>query len=280
MRTSTALYCSSTSDSASYVSATDSTAPGTYAVNITQAAARAESTGNVLTTLGADEMLTFTLGSRSADVALSSGQTPAQIVATINAAFRTQGLAASADLDGDGALRVRSDAYGSKTTLKVRTDTVGPDATGLAGDTAGEDLELTGADVAGTIDGVEATGSGLNLVATSGKAQGLRLEISGDATGDLGTVTYQGGVAGGMLRSLGLTSGADSLIASVTNGLSSTKNDLTKQIADWNDRLTSTEARIRQQFTNMETMLNTLKSQQSRLASALSGLTSSTSTSA
>lgn len=270
----------STSASASFVSATDSTAPGTYAVNITQAAARAESLGGILTTLGADETLTFALGSRSATVSLTGGQTAAQVVASLNEAFVAQGFAASADLDEDGALRVRSDAYGSKTTLKVRTDRVAADATGLGAGTAGVDAEFTGEDVAGTIDGIEATGSGQNLTATSGKAQGLRLEIAGGATGDLGTVTYQGGVAGGMLRSLGLTAGADALVTAVTTGLTSTKNDLTNQIANWNDRLTSTEARIRKQFTTMESMLNVLKAQQNRLASALSSLPSTTTTSA
>lgn len=275
-----ARSASSSTSSASYLSATDSTTPGTYAVNITQAAARAETTGNILTTLGDDETLSFSIGSKSVSVALTSGQTAAQVVSTLNAAFVAQGLAASADLDDDGALRVRSDAYGSKTTLKVQSDRVGADATGLAGAAAEVETEYTGEDVAGTIDGVEATGSGLSLTATSGKAQGLRLEIAGGASGDIGTVTYDGGVAGSMLRSLGLTAGADALVTSVTNSITSQKSDLAKQIENWNDRLTSTEARIRKQFTNMENMLNTLKAQQNRLGSALSSLPSNTTTSA
>lgn len=259
----------------SFSGGSDSTAPSTYAVNITKSAARAEMNGNVLATLGADETLTFSLGSKSASVALTSGQTAAQIVTALNAAFTSKGLAATADLDDDGALRVRSDAYGSKTSIKVQTDRVGADATGLAGATAGVDVTAAGEDVEGTIDGVEALGSGLLLTASTGKAQGLRLEIAAGRTGDLGSVTYQGGAAGSMLRSLGLTAGADALLTSVTGGLTTTKNDLTKRIADWNDRLTSTEARIRQQFTSMETLLNTMKEQQSRLASALQNLPTS-----
>lgn len=264
-----------TSAAVSFGAATEATKPGTYAVNVTQSAARAQTTGNVLATLGGDETLQFTLGSKNLAVALTNGQTAASIVTTLNNAFRANNLALAADVDDDGALRVRSDSYGSNVVLKVESSRVGADASGLAGDTADTESEFTGEDVAGTIDGTEALGNGLNLTASSGDAKGLRLQVAAGTIGDLGTLTYAGGVAGSLLRSLGLTGGADALVTSATQSLSSGKDELAKRIADYETRLTSTEARIRRQFSTMENMLNNLKAQQSRLASALQTLPTS-----
>jgi flagellar hook-associated protein 2 len=256
-------------DAVSFVGGGDETAAGTYDVVVTQPAQRAAVSGDVFAALGGDEMLTFTLGGKTVAVELTDGQSTASVIATINAAFTSHGFGAFADLDG-GAVRVQSNSYGSKSLLSVASSRVGTDATGLAGAVADSETEYTGVDVAGTIGGEAAEGVGLILTASSGKPSGLRLQVSATSVGSFGQVTYAGGAGGSMLRALGAAGGVDTAITNATAGLSSQKRDLADRITEYNTRLADVEARMRRQFAQMETLISQLRSQGTRLTSALS----------
>lgn len=74
-----------TTGSLSYVSYGINTKPGTYAVNITQAAARATLTGtaDLSSGLSGDEVLTITVGEARARISLSSGMSLEEVVAAV-----------------------------------------------------------------------------------------------------------------------------------------------------------------------------------------------------
>jgi flagellar hook-associated protein 2 len=154
--------------------------------------------------------------------------------------------------------------------LTVASSRVGADATGLGGPVEDTDTEHTGTDVAGTIAGEAADGVGLTLTSSAGKAKGLRLQITATAPGSYGQVTYAGGVGGSMLRALGAAGGVDTAITNATASLASQKRETDDRITDYNARLAAVEARMRRQFTQMETLISQLRSQGSRLTSALS----------
>lgn len=252
----------------SFVSAADTTIEGSYAVAITRAATQASVTGSVFATLGAAERLDFTLGTASATVALAAGQTPSDVVSAINAAFAAKGFGATADLDG-GAVRVRSTGYGSAVALGVTSAIVGAGSTGLGGATAGTATILHGVDVEGMIDGVAALGVGQGLTASTGRASGLRLRIDATTTGSLGTIAYAGGTGGTLMRSLASAGSVDTGISSSTTGITALRRSYDDRIADLERRAAITEARLRRQFTNLETTLGQLRAQGSRLSATL-----------
>ena len=115
----------------------------------------------------------------------------------LNAAFAQQSLALSASVVG-GALVLRSSDYGSLAKFDVRSSALGAagDQTGLVAATGGWEPHA-GVDVAGTINGVTATGQGQALLApaTDPTLGGLALTITATAAGALGTFTYTPGVA-------------------------------------------------------------------------------------
>jgi len=98
-----------------YVSSTNDTNAGDYAVNITQAATKNTSTGDTIVsgTLGADETLTITDGDKTATISLTSGMSISDIVNAVNTELDT---AYSEKLVGDTAVKAGNVAVDSTTT--------------------------------------------------------------------------------------------------------------------------------------------------------------------
>ena len=91
-----------------YVSQSNDTNAGEYAVNITQAASQSATTSNTAVggTLGGDETLTITEGSKTATVALTSDMTITDIINAVNAeldAVYTETLVGSTAVSASGA---------------------------------------------------------------------------------------------------------------------------------------------------------------------------------
>jgi flagellar hook-associated protein 2 len=262
-----------TDDGVTFDSATGKTKPGTYAVEITQAAAQAEAIGQDFGTLDADETVWVRVGSREVSYLAVAGSTADQVASGLRAAFADAGLAATADVVG-GELRIRSNAYGSAAVLGVRSSVDGATSgsTGLGGSDPDTYTESTGVDVEGTIDGETAVGTGRSLTAISGDATGLRLRIAVDAPADLGTITYANGAAGTSNSLLGNEGFANELLTSSLTSAQQHRQRLQDSIEVHNDRLVLTEARYRKQFAQLEAMLSQLKSQGSTLTSLIAGL--------
>lgn len=154
-----------------------------------------------------DELLTFSNGKSSINVALNAGMTMAAAASTINRALDNGGIAVTASFDtATAAFTLQNDDYGSGTavTNTFSSNRAGAASTGLAG-AAGVSYNIAdsgttlsgaagsdGADVAGTIGGFAATGHGQFLSGDQGTdTDGLMVKIDGSNTGSLGTVTVK-----------------------------------------------------------------------------------------
>ena len=116
-----------------------------------------------------------------------------------------------------------------------------------------------GIDVAGTIGGFSATGSGQRLTAMAGSpATGLVLDVIGGSTGSRGTVSLARGYAARLEGLLQGVLGTDGAIASRTTGINATIKDLDRQRDVLDRRLAQIEARYRKQFTALDTLMSSM----------------------
>ncbi len=271
-----------------YVSNTVDTNVGTYAVNITQLATKGVFNGaGVLPNFGGGGSVvidadndTFKIrvdGSESGVITLAqatytTGASLAQEIQTkINADsnLSTKNLSVTVNYDStNNRFDVTSKNFGSNSSISftsVDTNTAAEIGFSVASGT-------TGTDVAGTINGKTATGSGQFLSSAEGNSKGLKLSIIGGATGSRGTVTFSRGVAdqtSTLIESYVKSKGS---IEQKTDGLDNTLDD----IQDAKDALTLSmnklETRLIAQFTAMDTLVSQLNNTSSFLTSALAGL--------
>ncbi|HYA69496.1 MAG TPA: flagellar filament capping protein FliD, partial [Acidimicrobiales bacterium] len=154
----------------SFASASDATRSGTYDVAVSRSATQATSLGTELPggTVSAPETLTIASGGQSVDYTTTAGQSLGSVAGGINEALASAGLPASAQVVAGGTqLQLESNDYGAGATFSVTTSNTGAGTTGLAGAAAaaGTATTFSGTDVAGTINGVAASGSGQYLSA-------------------------------------------------------------------------------------------------------------------
>ncbi|HEV3188520.1 MAG TPA: flagellar filament capping protein FliD [Acidimicrobiales bacterium] len=260
----------------SVAGATDSTKPGVYNVSISQSAAQAIDVGSATftaptSTLASAETYTIASGTITATYAASAGESVSNVIAGLNGALASAGIASSASLSGvAGTLQVKlsSAGYGAGSTFNVTAS--GGDQLGLT--TAG--TTYAGTDVVGTIDGQAATGVGqiLSLTSPGDAADGLNLVITtpGITTStSLGTVNYKPGLAQGLANFAQLASvGPNAQIPTMIAGLNNTLNNVAGQIALQNQLVATQQATLTTEFTNMEKMMTKLKSTSSFLSSS------------
>jgi flagellar hook-associated protein 2 len=258
--------------------AADQTQLGTYDVKVTQAArqARVEVTG----TLTDGEKLTVNVPGKTALV-LTAGPTDdlTSMARRINEASATGNLGIVARVES-GALEIRTQNYGASPTLSASTD-----GTLVVGST------IAGADVAGTINGVVAKGSGQTLIAPADDPQlrGAALKITA-TDADVAAANALAGPNQGLLArwtyAPGLAQRMDSLagdavrtgtgrLTTVIAGEQSQIDDLDTKISDWDVRLQTKEDAYRLQYANLETALGKLKDQGSWLSGQLASLPTS-----
>ena len=270
----------STSDSLISLSGSSSaTKAGTYTLNVSQLATKSKLVGDLslptTTTIAANTKLSVTIDTVTADVSLAAGDYSASALATLvqsainsTSAFSTAGLAVTATTTG-GVLNIESNAYGSKSKVTL-ADSSGTSYALLTGTVSSGSAGL---DVAGTINGVGALGSGQLLSATSGTdADGLKLLVTGGSTGDRGTVSFSIGYATKLSSLLSGFVGSSGTIQSSSNGVSQNIKNITKQRDILNSRLFDTEARYRAQFTALDRIVSNLNNTSSFLTQQLSAL--------
>lgn len=263
-----------------YKSAGAKTQPGDYAVVVTQAAARGSASATSafapLTVDDAENSFTLTLDGVSADVKLASGSydTPealaAELQSKINgtAAFSSAGSAVTVSVT-DGKLSISSNRWGANSNV-----TLSPG--GLADSLLGSEPEVVaGANVAGTIGGVAAVGSGRVLTGGVGSpAEGLTLQVDG-AAGNRGTVNYAQGYASQFEKfASGLLDSASGALALRTDGINASLKDLASARERLNTRLADTEERYRKQYTALDTMISNMNATSSYLTQQLAALSS------
>lgn len=262
----------------SFVAGTGATSAGSYDVRVTQAAEAATVAGSAAWSggvLGREETLTIDVGGTSVNVALTSGQTLAQAVDALNAAFRSAELGVTARADA-GSLRFTTRDYGSAVALSVTSDQADPgDGSGTGfGTTAVTD---TGLDVAGTIGGVAATGKGQILTgAAGGGFEGLAVRITAtpaevaSLAGNFGSFAYSRGLVRSLTTVLDdLTRFDGGTIDIAKKSLEASLKTIALDIERFNDRLDIRQARLTQTFAAAEKAISILQSQQNQFASAI-----------
>ncbi|MCE1161664.1 MAG: flagellar filament capping protein FliD [Thiomonas sp.] len=245
-----------------YVGAGNNTQPGTYAVNVTSGATQGMFTAaNAVASGGitSSETLVFGSGSTSVSVQLASGSTIDSIVATINATLSQQGLGGITAVNNNGSLEFQTSGYGSAQSFTVvSTQAASAGSTGV-----GTTLQtVKGTDVIGSINGQAGTGAGQQLTVTGpGAALGLQVNITGQATGSLGSVTVSQGIYQQMnailTQALNTQSG---FVSAATSGLNNTIKGINQQITQLQNSAAAQTALLQQQFNAMQTQVAQLQS--------------------
>ncbi len=260
----------------SYQAAGNLTQPGDYAVNITRLATRGMVTGSATATLeivaGVNDTLNVSINGIAATISIGAGSyasadaLAAEVQARVNgaAAMRSAGVSIQVSAAG-GVLQIVSETFGSASQVTVNG------GNGLNGLLGGSPASVPGVDVAGTIGGVAATGSGQILIG-NGDAEGLRLRIAGGEIGARGGVSFSRGYADRLDRMVsGMLSG-DGIFNSVTDSINRSISDINAQRERVELRSLSYEERIRAQFTAMDELVAQLRSTSEFLTQQLDNL--------
>ena len=255
---------------------TADTRAGRYAVNVTQLATQGKAVGAVtlggatVITAGVNDTLTVSIDGSAATVTLGAGSyTAAQMAAELqskvngDAALSAAGIAVAVSQSG-GVLTIASSRYGSASSATVSGGSAQADLFGATTDTAGTD-------VAGSIGGLTASGSGQTLTG-AGDAIDLKLTVRGGATGDRGVVNYAQGYAYQMDRLVQQLLDSGGALAGRTEGINRSVRDIDSRREVLERRLEMVEKRYRAQFTALDTMIASMSKTSSFLSQQLANL--------
>lgn len=266
----------------SYLGSGASTQPGQYAVNVTQAATQGSATGSV--TLGASTVigsgnntLNLTLDNVSSSITIPAGTYTAGALASAiqsaingNITFANAGSTVAVTQSG-GVLKFTSNRYGSASNVSF---TGGNGYSALIGTTT----NTTGLDIAGTIGGYAATGSGQTLTGATGTAvAGLQISVQGTTTGNRGTLNFSQGYASLLSSQITGFLGSSGALTSATNSLNQTITSLTKAQTDWQAQMTQMQNTYLAQFTALDATISQLNSTSNYLQQVLGTSTGSSS---
>ncbi len=255
--------------------------PGGYAVNITQAAEQAKVTASgsigTLTIDDTNDTFSLSVNGKSTGTLTLTHQTyandtalAAEIQAKINEALPDTAVTVQVQ---NGHLTIVTAAYGSDNTITLE----GGNAYANLGFTGNE--SGTGKDVAGTIGGEPATGKGQILTGNDGNqmTDGLQLLVtltpSQIGSGDEGHVVFTRGLGTIIDTSLGyLTDTTSGAITYAEDALNSQISDLKDQIKQQQTQMQEKSASLYEEFNNLESTLQSLKTQGSYLSAQLANL--------
>ena len=264
--------------------------PGSFAVNITQLATRGEAVGSTAATLNISSLplfenntLDLSIDGISSSITLTDGAYTADSLAAeiqsqinSNATFQTGGVSVTVTQNA-GILSITSNRFGSTSSVEITG------GNGVA-DLFGAPTETQGLDVAGTIGGEPATGSGKDLSGT-GAAADITLRVDGGATGGRGTVDFLQTTEtpeAASLPSIGFASRLDRILEGMLendglldgrmDGINASIKDIDKQREAFSRRLEDIEKRYRAQFTALDTLIASMTQTSSFLQQQLAGL--------
>jgi len=263
----------------SYVGSTPDSKAGTYAVDITQLATQtsitgAGLTGGVYSDDGTPDTMTVTdtrLG-KSVSISLTNGMTSAQIVSALDAAITTGGLGLTV-ADVGGQVQLAQVGYGSGAGITVAYTAGGAQG----GEPVAAGSYANGLDIAGTIGGLAATGSGQVLLGDSGTdVAGISVRYTGAALGPAGDATVDLGTGAELERLV------TSFVQSNTGFVSLRDLSLAQNILRQEERAETIEARLEvrrasllAQFARMESALAQFQNQSRSVTAMLGALSQS-----
>ena len=196
----------------------------------------------------------------------------------------TEAAALASDIETQVNTALGAGAVSVSITAGVITITSGSTGTGstvsvdATGDTDNSGLGITtGTSTAGTtttaytINGSAATLDGTTLTGATGTAvEGLKLQILGGASANLGTVYYSQGLASNLDAVIDDLLGSSGLIQARLDGLEASIDDLEDSRLALETRATNLEAIYRDQFNGLETLISSINETGSFLSQALS----------
>ncbi|MEQ9401856.1 MAG: flagellar filament capping protein FliD [Longimicrobiales bacterium] len=177
--------------------------------------------------------------------------------------------------DDGGQLRLSHTSYGAAAGFDVAYTGGGTDGSASLGLAAGS---YRGIDVAGTIGGQAATGSGRVLEAADGTtAEGLMVRYTGTVTGAVGSMTFSRGIASLMeIAAQALLDDGDASIQGIVDRIDTQKQSLDNRIGDFEDRLARRADTLIKRFSELEEAMAKAQQQAAWLNAQLGSLTSST----
>lgn len=173
-------------------------------------------------------------------------------------ALSDAGAQATVSFDGDGGFTMESRTLGEDSTIEITEAADGPnDIGGQLNFPIGE--QATGEDVAGTIGGIEADGSGQTLTGTIGAVDGLSVQVDEGQEGDLGLLTFSTGLMSDLDNRINALIGPQGSLTSREDSLNNQLSDLDDDRARLDQRMERVEERYVQQFTAMDRMVAELQ---------------------
>jgi flagellar hook-associated protein 2 len=171
-------------------------------------------------------------------------------------------MAITASNDGSNHLQLSNDNYGSGYSFTIQS--------GLW--SSSPVTVNNGQDIAGTINGEAATGSGQRLTGNEDAANiaGLSIRYTGSSTGNVGNIKFTTGVAELFDRALfNITDSFEGYVAFKQDSLSEHISDLEDRMDRMNDRLDKRKETLLARFTAMELALSKIQSMSSWLTGQL-----------
>ncbi len=223
-------------------------------------------------------LLAITRGSSTVSYTAETGEDAAAVAAKLNTKLAQAGMGVAAAADSGGNVIFTASNPG---TAGAFTATI--DGGGTATKTR------AGANIAGTVDGVTATGIGNILsvpVSSASKAAGLSLAVNASdadiasSSGNIGTVNYTPGLAQKLDKLFSdMSDSATGQLVTAQAQASSQISSLQDAIDGWTTRLDAYRSMLNTKFTAMESALSSLKSQSTALSSYFGSSSSSSSSS-
>jgi flagellar hook-associated protein 2 len=264
-----------------YITSTAATAVASHDINITQLATRGQLTAS-------SSFFPLDIDSENNSLVLSvNGVTSGEILLTQGNYASGAELAdeLQARINGDSALanagalvsvqfiddhfEITSNNYGSSSTIEVLS--VDTNTTAQLGFSTG--AGVAGIDVAGTIGGVVASGSGQTLKGAVGSnAEGLQLLIADGSTGPRGAVDFSRGIAYQLNTLITSFLATDGLLDSRTEGIQSRIEGIGDQKEVLDRKMEALELRYRNQFNALDSLLAQLQTTSDFLTQQLASL--------
>ena len=268
-------------------SSTEDTKVGSYAINITQLALQTKFVGGTAAA-GAPNSINITTGStdvfslkvdgvQSGNLTLSPGTNLSgtdlakEIQSLINGdnSLADNNVSVSVAFNAtSNKFEITSNRYGSASKIENLS---GNAISNLGLNTQDVGDSITGVDVAGSIGSNSAAGSGQFLTG-AGNAKGLKIEITGGATGARGTVVFSRGYADQLNIMLAGYLDSDSIFDARTTGLNNDLDSIKDDREALSRRLLVQETRLRSQFTALDSLISQLNSTSGFLQQQLSNI--------
>lgn len=262
-----------------FISATSKTKPSGlvgYTVNITQLATQGTMTAGVAFTgtSSQEETLTFggtLFGNAEYNLTVPAGTTIDTLIALINQDAKLKDHVV-ASKTASNELVLTSKRYGSPGNFTVQSNLPAASDNSGIGDSL---ISVTGLDVAGTINGEAATGSGQILKGDAGNANtdGLSILVKGGSTGDRGQLIFTKGAASVVEEALDVALDfVNGFLTSETNAIQAQIDDINDRVARIEENLLRREEFLRRQFNAMEEAVAALQAQSAQLASIMANI--------